>query len=66
MYTVCPKEQEIITYNLKKKQSIETDLQMTRMFGLADKDFKIAIIYMLKRSQMNERIENLNRGKKIF
>lgn len=60
------KKQEIMTYNLKKKQSIETDLQMNYMFELADKDFKITIINMLKRSKMNERIENLSRGKKTF
>lgn len=60
------KKQEIMTYNLKKKQSIETDLQMNHMFELADKDFKITIINMLKRSKMNERIENLSRGKKTF
>jgi len=41
-------------------------MQMTRMFKLADKNFKIAIINMLKRSKMNERIENLSRGKKTF
>lgn len=45
---------------------METDMQMTRMFELADKDFKIAIINMLKRSKMNERIENLTRGKRTF
>lgn len=60
------KKQEIMTYNLKKKQSIETDLQMNHMFELADKDFKITIINMLKRSKMNERTENLSRGKKTF
>lgn len=60
------KKQEIMTYNLTKQQSTETDLQMICMFELADKDFKIAIINMLKRSKMNERIENLSRGKKTF
>lgn len=59
------KKQEIMTYNLKK-QSIETDLQMNCMFELADKDFKITIINMLKRSKMNERIENVSRGKQTF
>ena len=32
----------------EKDQSVETELEMALMLGLADKDFKVAIINMFK------------------
>lgn len=49
---------------------MESDLKMIQMLTLADKNFKTAIIFILKSIEgdmvkMNENIGNLRRGKKF-
>jgi len=51
---------------IKGRKIIETDSQIIQIFELADKDFKITVINMLKTEdkmrKMDDKMENCNRN----
>lgn len=53
--------QKNVTHNNKKNQSIETEPEMTKMMILTDKNFKTAIINLLKNVE-----ENMHKIKKTM
>lgn len=60
------KKRELVTYSQEKRQSRETDPEVTQMLELADHNFKVAVITMLHEVRdcmfiTNEMIENLSR-----